>query len=55
MQAAIDGIGPTYAERLREAGIETTADLADADAADIADAADVGLTRAEDWRSQARQ
>jgi polyhydroxyalkanoate synthase len=51
---AIDGIGPTYAERLREAGIETTADLAAADAATVAEAAQVGEGRASNWIEQAR-
>jgi polyhydroxyalkanoate synthase len=54
VQAAIDGIWPTYAERLRDAAIETIADLADADAADVAEAAEVGITRAEDWQAQAK-
>jgi polyhydroxyalkanoate synthase len=45
----VDGIGPTYADRLREAGIETVADLRGADAAEIADAADAPLGRAENW------
>jgi polyhydroxyalkanoate synthase len=50
---SIDGIGPTYAERLREAGVETVADLAGADAAAVAEAADVGVGRAEGWIEQA--
>jgi polyhydroxyalkanoate synthase len=45
----VDGIGPTYAERLRDAGIETVADLADADAATVAEAAGVGEGRAREW------
>jgi polyhydroxyalkanoate synthase len=51
---AVDGIGPTYAERLRAAGIETTADLAAADASTIADAAETTGARAQDWLDQVR-
>ena len=45
----VDGIGPTYAERLRAAGIETVADLAAADAEAVADAAQAPPGRVEDW------
>jgi polyhydroxyalkanoate synthase len=48
----VDGIGPTYAERLRAAGIETTTDLAAADAATVADAAETTEARAQDWLDQ---
>jgi polyhydroxyalkanoate synthase len=48
----VTGIGPTYAERLHAAGIETTADLAAADAATVADAAEVSESRAQDWLDQ---
>jgi predicted flap endonuclease-1-like 5' DNA nuclease len=53
----IKGIGPTYSDRLSAAGIETVAQLADADPAAIADAAQTGTTKASDWidRAQARQ
>jgi polyhydroxyalkanoate synthase len=49
----ISGIGETYADRLRKAGIETAADLAAADAAAVADTADISESRAEDWIEQA--
>jgi polyhydroxyalkanoate synthase len=49
----ISGIGGTYADRLREAGIETAADLAAADISTVADAAEISETRAEDWIEQA--
>ena len=49
---SVDGIGPTYADRLRDAGIETVADLAAADAATVADAAQVSESRAADWIDQ---
>ncbi|MFB6084243.1 MAG: PHA/PHB synthase family protein [Halorientalis sp.] len=48
----VDGIGPTYTERLEAAGIETTADLAAADAATVAEAAEVSESRAQDWIDQ---
>ncbi len=49
---SVDGIGPTYADRLREAGIETTADLADYDAADLAEITNASEARAQDWLDQ---
>ncbi|MFW5964666.1 MAG: class III poly(R)-hydroxyalkanoic acid synthase subunit PhaC, partial [Natronomonas sp.] len=49
----LEGIGPTYAERLREGGIRTIAELAEADAETVAEAAEVGTARAEDWIQQA--
>ena len=48
----VDGIGPTYADRLREAGIETVAELAEADAADLAEIAQTNESRAQDWLDQ---
>nr|WP_276234194.1 class III poly(R)-hydroxyalkanoic acid synthase subunit PhaC [Halosegnis sp. DT85] len=49
----VDGIGPRYAERLREAGIDTLDALVAADAADLAERADVPRGRLEDWMAQA--
>lgn len=51
----IDGIGPTYAERLADAGIETVADLAESDAETVAEAAETSASRVEDWLEQARR
>ncbi|MFC7136832.1 helix-hairpin-helix domain-containing protein [Halobaculum litoreum] len=45
----IDGIGPTYAERLVDAGIETFAELAAADVDRVAAAANTSTSRADDW------
>ena len=50
----IDGIGPTYSERLSGAGIETVADLAATDLATIAETAAVSDSRAQDWLDQAQ-
>ncbi|WP_299236233.1 class III poly(R)-hydroxyalkanoic acid synthase subunit PhaC [Natronomonas sp.] len=52
VRSAIDGIGPTYAERLADAGIETVADLADAGIETVADAAEVTERRAGEWIAQ---
>ena len=48
----INGIGPTYAERLRSAGFETAADLADADPAEIAEIAQTSESSVQDWLDQ---
>jgi predicted flap endonuclease-1-like 5' DNA nuclease len=50
----IKGIGPTYAERLEAAGIETVADLAASDAATVAEAAETSEGRAADWVDRAQ-
>lgn len=49
----VDGIGPTYAERLRDGGIVTVAELAAADVERVAELAGVGTSRAESWVGQA--
>jgi len=48
----IDGIGPTYAERLAGAGIESTADLAESDPAELAEIAGTSESRTHDWIDQ---
>jgi len=50
--ATVSGIGPTYADRLHDAGIETVADLAEYDAAELADIAETSESRAQDWLDQ---
>ena len=50
----IKGIGPVYAARLTEAGIDGLAALAGADAAAVADRIDVPVARVEEWVDAAR-
>jgi len=51
---SIDGIGPTYADRLGDAGIETVAHLREHDPRDLADVADAPPSRARLWLDAAR-
>jgi predicted flap endonuclease-1-like 5' DNA nuclease len=53
----IKGIGPAYGDRLAEVGIESIAELADADHEAVADEADLAPGRVEQWvgRANARQ
>lgn len=50
---SLSGIGPAYADRLGDAGIETVTDLADADAAEVAAATDIAEGRVQGWIDQA--
>ncbi|WP_247008288.1 helix-hairpin-helix domain-containing protein [Halorientalis litorea] len=50
----VSGIGPSYAERLGEAGIETVGDLAAADPADVATRSDLSEKRVTGWVATAR-
>ena len=45
----VSGVGPTYAGRLRDAGIEDAADLSEADPDNVAEAAEVSVERARGW------
>ena len=51
----LKGIGPAYAERLAEIGIESVEDLAAADAASVAEGASVGEKRAATWIDRATE
>lgn len=51
---AIDGVGATYADRLRAAGIESVRTLALAEPGAVADAIGVSATRTARWVEQAR-
>jgi len=48
----INGIGPTYADRLRDAGIDSVDDLADYDAAELAEFAQTSESSAAGWLEQ---
>jgi len=52
---AIKGIGPTYSDRLGEAGIETVDDLANAQPETVADAAKTGESKAMSWIDRAQE
>jgi polyhydroxyalkanoate synthase len=51
----LDGIGPTYEERLHDAGITTVTQLAAAELAPLADRLDLSESRVMAWIEQARQ
>lgn len=50
----IKGIGPTYAERLRDAGVDDVGALAESDAAALAEETDIAESRVENWVEQAK-
>jgi polyhydroxyalkanoate synthase len=49
----IDGVGPAYADRLADAGYDSVAALAAADAVEVASDTDLPVSRVEDWIAQA--
>ncbi len=49
---SVEGIGPTFAERLADAGITTVTDLTNYDAAELAEIAQTNESRAADWLEQ---
>jgi polyhydroxyalkanoate synthase len=51
----VRGVGPAYAERLREAGVDTVSALAAADPDDLAARIDVGPSRVADWVDHATE
>lgn len=50
----VKGIGPAYAERLRNVGVEDSAALATADAEELADETDLSPKRVEGWIERAK-
>jgi polyhydroxyalkanoate synthase len=50
----IEGVGPTYAERLVDAGYDTVTAIADADREELVTAADAPASRVDSWIEQAR-
>lgn len=50
----VEGITPTYADRLREQGIESITDLAEADPETVAAVADISENQAGLWVDMAR-
>lgn len=52
---SISGIGPAYAKRLGDAGIESVAELADADADALADETGVSAKRIRRWIERAEE
>ena len=50
---AVDGIGPVFASRLADAGLDTVRDLATASPDKVAEAAGVSAARARSWIEQA--
>lgn len=49
----VSGIGPAYAKRLEEAGIETVNNLLDADAEELASQTDLSEKRIQRWQERA--
>jgi len=50
----VRGVGPTYADRLRAAGVETVADLAAREPAALAEIAEAPVGRVHNWLERAR-
>lgn len=51
----LSGIGPAYAERLADVGVETVADLAGADAGALAEGTDISEKRLAGWIESAEE
>lgn len=50
---SVSGIGPAYAKRLNEVGIESVQDLLDADPAELSEQTDVSEKRITRWQERA--
>ena len=48
----VSGIGPTYADRLHDAGVQTVEDLQEYDAAALAEMTNASPSQAQDWLDQ---
>jgi polyhydroxyalkanoate synthase len=48
----LSGVGPTYADRLREAGIETVESLAERDPEELSEITNASESQSEDWLDQ---
>jgi len=51
----IDGVGPTYADRLRDAGFETVEAVSNAEPEEVAEAAEAPGSNAERWIEKAAE
>lgn len=51
----VNGIGPAYAKRLQDAGVESVAELADGDVAALAESTGVSEKRVQRWVDAARE
>lgn len=49
----LNGVGPAYAQRLGDAGIESVGELADADAGELSEATEIAEGRIQGWIDQA--
>jgi predicted flap endonuclease-1-like 5' DNA nuclease len=52
---AVDGIGPTYADRLRDAGVADVTALLDRDIEDVAEVTRASTNRVENWFADAKR
>lgn len=50
---SLSGIGPAYADRLNDAGVDSIADLAEADAAELSEATGISEKRVQRWIDRA--
>lgn len=53
--SSLDGIGPTYSDRLGDAGVETVGELAAADPQELSSSTDIAESRLVRWVEAAQQ